>query len=225
MTENQRIKLLRRELRKSQIDFANDLGLKQSTISTLEKDGNKITDNVKKLLMSLYSVNIHWLETGEGQMFVNDVSSPSTNEAIMPSINTIKKGVPYYDVDFIAGFDVMENSQVINPTYYIDFLPFNDADCWLNVTGKSMGPLIAHGDIVALKQVPDWRTFLLEGEIYAVVTFNGFRTIKIIGRDINNTDNYLLIPYNKNGDYHPQPIPKEVITRVYRVKGAIKKFF
>lgn len=87
-----------------------------------------------------------------------------------------------------------------------------------------MGPLIAHGDIVALKHVHNWKRFLLEGEIYAIITDNGFRTIKMIGKGEDN-DHYTLIPYNKGGDYATQPIPKEVITHVFRVKGAIKKFF
>jgi len=141
-----------------------------------------------------------------------------------PSINNEKKGVPYYDVDFIGGFDLVYDSRIINPSFYIDFLPFNDADCWINVTGKSMGPLIAHGDIVALKEVQDWTTFLLEGEIYAVVTKNGFRTIKIIGEG-KDEDHYTLIPYNKSDNYKSQQIPRSVITHVFRVKGAIKKFF
>lgn len=235
MTINQRIKIIRKHYRLTQGVFAEKLGVKQNTISVLEKDGSNVTESIKMILKSSFDININWLETGEGEMIANNLAIDSTKQAVgsnnepyinkLPNLNTDKRGVPYYDIDFVGGFDVMENSQLLNPTYYIDFLPFNDSDCWLNVTGKSMGPLIAHGDIVALKEVHDWKTFLLEGEIYAVVTHNGFRTIKIIGRDVTNNDNYLLIPYNKNGDYHPQPIPKNVITKVYRVKGAIKKFF
>jgi SOS-response transcriptional repressor LexA len=141
-----------------------------------------------------------------------------------PSINREKQGVPYFDIDFVGGFDLVFNSNQVKPSFYIDFLPFNDADYWVNVSGKSMGPLIAHGDIVALKEVADWKRFLLEGEIYAIITDNGFRTIKMIGKGPDK-DHYMLIPYNKGGDYQPQEIPKQVITHVFRVKGAIKKFF
>lgn len=148
----------------------------------------------------------------------------SGNNLSNPSINSQNKGVPYYDIDFVGGFDLVFNNNQVNPAFYIDFLPFNDADYWVNVSGKSMGPLIAHGDIVALKKVEDWQTFLLEGEIYAVITNNGFRTIKMIGQGVDK-DHYTLIPYNKSGDYKPQQIPKYVITHIFRVKGAIKKFF
>jgi len=144
-------------------------------------------------------------------------------KGISPSLNSGKNGVPYYDVDFIGGFDLVFNNQIVAPSYYIDFLPFNDSDCWLNVTGKSMGPLIAHGDIVALKELKDWKNFLLFGEIYAVVTPE-YRTIKILSKG-DDSNHFTLIPYNKSDEYSSQPIPKEIITHIFRVKGAIKKFF
>ena len=145
-------------------------------------------------------------------------------EGLIPSTNMENKGVPYYDVDFMGGFDLVFNDQAVQPSFYIDFLPFNDCDCWINVSGKSMGPLIAHGDIVGLKIVDNWRRFLLEGEIYAVITDNGFRTIKMLGAGPDK-DHYTLIPYNKSEEYKPQVIPKDVITHIFRVKGNIKKFF
>jgi len=154
--------------------------------------------------------------------YTENSTFPLTKE--LPTTNTKKQGVPYYDIDFMGGFDLVFNSQQVQPSFYIDFLPFNDCDCWINVTGKSMGPLIAHGDIVSLKRVPDWQRFLLEGEIYGVVTDNGFRTIKMIGAGPDK-EHYTLIPYNKSDEYKPQVIPKEVITHIFRVKGNIKKFF
>ncbi|SFE56204.1 hypothetical protein SAMN03003324_00901 [Pedobacter antarcticus] len=148
----------------------------------------------------------------------------SFRDTLNPSINSDRKGVPYYDIDFVGGFDLVFNGGQVNPAFYIDFLPFNDADYWVNVSGNSMGPLIAHGDLVALKKVDSWQEFLLEGEIYAVITNNGFRTIKMIGAG-KDDEHYMLIPYNKGADYANQSIPKKVITHVFRVKGAIKKFF
>lgn len=146
------------------------------------------------------------------------------NGGAIPTANNDNKGVPYYDIDFMGGFDMIFNDQQVQPSFYIDFLPFNDCDCWINVTGKSMGPLIAHGDIVGLKKVDNWKRFLLEGEIYAIITDNGFRTIKMIGAG-HDKDHYTLIPYNKSEEYKPQTIPKDVITHIFRVKGNIKKFF
>lgn len=102
-------------------------------------------------------------------------------------------------------------------------MPYNDVDCWVNVTGKSMSPFISHGDIVALKKVENWREFLLFGEIYAVVT-NEFRTIKIIGKS-EIVKHFKLIPYSKSPEFSEQDLPIKLINHIYRVKGSLKKFF
>jgi len=152
-------------------------------------------------------------------------STVNESEILMLSEPTLSqsKGAPYYDVDFIGGFDVVMNNQSVKPTFYIDFPGFNDVDCWINITGKSMSPFISHGDIVALKRLSNWNEFLLFGEIYAVVS-DEFRTIKIIGKS-EKDDCFKLIPYSKSPEFSEQDIPKSIIKEVYRVKGSLKKFF
>lgn len=134
-----------------------------------------------------------------------------------------KHGVPYYDVDFQGGLGFIENDQTVSPSFYIDFPPYNDSDCWINVTGKSMSPFISHGDIAALKQLRDWKEFITFGEIYAIYT-SEHRTIKIVTAG-NDKDHFKLIPYNKSPEFVEQEIPKHLIKAMFRVNGAIKKFF
>ena len=128
------------------------------------------------------------------------------------------KGRPYYNVDFRLGFDIMTNDQTTNPDYMIDFPPYNDCDCWCNAHGNSMYPTIASGDIVALKHIED-HSYLINGEIYAIVTSNGLRTIKRI-RDNGTT--FTLMADNK--EVGNQDIPKELVTHAYLVRGTIKMF-
>ena len=203
-------------------DIANDLGVSPAFISKLT-NGKPIGLEFAKKISNFYGFTLSFVTSGERNE-QGGVRSEEIEINNNPSINKENKGVPYFDIDFVGGFDLVFNNNQVKPAFYIDFLPFNDADYWVNVSGKSMGPLIAHGDLVAIKIVEDWKTFLLEGEIYAVITGNGFRTIKMIGAG-KDEDHYTLIPYNKSGDYKPQSIPKHVITHVFRVKGAIKKFF
>lgn len=211
MTISERIKALRELKNLNKAQLGRMIGVSGAAVGQYEAG----TSHPKpQVLLKLNKVL--------GFDFINDRPITESNTFQKPSINEDRRGVPYYDVDFIGGYDLLINDQTVNPLYYIDFFPYNDADCWLNVTGKSMGPLIAHGDIVALKEVQGWQEFLLEGEIYAIVTKNGFRTIKIIGPG-PDSDHYMLEPYNK--EYKPQPIPKKIITRIFRVKGALKKFF
>lgn len=145
-------------------------------------------------------------------MFLSQQSNPIINYTT---------GVPYYNVDFIGGFDLVLNDQTINPEYLIDFKLYNEATCWCNVTGHSMEPEIAHGDMIALKKIEDF-SFIPFGEVYAIVTTNEMRTIKRIG-PATNPENYSLIPTNKSPEYGIQELPKRMIRHIYHVLGCMKR--
>lgn len=132
------------------------------------------------------------------------------------------QGKPYYNVDFLGGFDIILNDQTINPEYLIDFRKYDDADCWCNISGHSMEPLISNGDIIAIKQLYDWDEFLLYGEVYGIIT-NDMRTVKIVTQSDKGDDYFRLVPVNKSGEYQPQDLPKKLITHVFRVLGCTKK--
>jgi len=138
------------------------------------------------------------------------------------AINQKGIGVPYYDVDFKSGFDIVENDQTLLPAHFINFPHYSKADCWVNVTGHSMEPLINHGDIIAIRKLEDWNTYILPGEIYAIVT-DEYRTIKYV-RVSEKGDEYLrLVPENKN--YDEKNIPKKIVRSVYQLLGCAKKIF
>lgn len=67
-----RLKELRKELGLSQTEFANRLGLTQSTIALLEHGKTPITDKHIKPICSVFNVNENWFKTGEGHMFSED---------------------------------------------------------------------------------------------------------------------------------------------------------
>lgn len=132
---------------------------------------------------------------------------------------TNPQGVPYYDVDFIGGFDEMINDQTVKPDNIIAIPGYSRAQYWVNVTGHSMEPAINHGDIVALREV---RVEDIQfGEIYAIV-MDGFRTIKTIRK--SRSKSYLrFVPTNP--DYDAQEFEISRIIKVYEVLGSIKRFF
>lgn len=132
------------------------------------------------------------------------------------------QGKPYYNVDFLGGFDIILNDQTVNPEYLIDFKKYEDADCWCNISGHSMEPLISNGDIIALKQLHDWREFLLSGEVYGIVT-KDMRTVKIVTTSQKGDDYIRLVPVNKSEEYQPQDIPVKLITHMFQVLGCMKK--
>ena len=164
-----------------------------------------------------FRVRKGWLCDGEGQKF----RAPDEFLETIPArrIYNVRIGRPYYNVDFEMGFDAMENDQTTNPDYLIDFQPYNKCDFWCNARGDSMSPTISNGDVIAIKEVRDAKSCLINDEIYAIVTTNDMRTIKRV-RD--NGDTITLIPDNK--DYSEQSIPKDMILKVYKVMGSVKTF-
>lgn len=197
----------------SKADFARKVGEKPQTVSNWVVRDNGI--NVLNKVMEVFpQVNKDWLMTGHGDMIKSNKNNTE------PQIN-FTKGVPYYNVDFIGGFDIVLNDQTISPEYLIDFRKYNEATCWCNVTGHSMEPEITHGDIIALKKIED-KSFLPLGEVYAIVTTNGMRTIKRLGPS-NDPKCYTLVPTNKSPEYGIQELPKDMIEHIFQVLGCMKR--
>ena len=72
MSINQRLKDLRKFTGLSQYDFGSRIGLKQGAISKLEQEGGTVVDQNKHIICDKFQVSLHWLETGEGDMFTPD---------------------------------------------------------------------------------------------------------------------------------------------------------
>lgn len=83
-----------------------------------------------------------------------------------------------------------------------------------------MEPLISNGDIIALRKIEDWQTYMLYGEVYGIMT-DEWRTVKRV-RKASNPNYIILEPINK--DYDEQEIPKSIIRGVWQVLGSVKKF-
>ena len=155
-----------------------------------------------------------WLLTGRGAILKQDnvVNAPTISN--VPSV-----GTPYYDVDFIGGFNEISNDQTTIPATNIVVRGFEKADLWCNVTGHSMEPKINHGDIIALHQCT--LSDIQYGEIYAVV-LDTIRTIKILRKSPDPTK-LRFIPINT--DFDEQEFDKSRIVNVFEVIGGISKFF
>lgn len=153
-----------------------------------------------------------WILTGEGEMLEADrkVVKGYSND-----------GVPYYAVDFLAGFDLVVNDQTRNPDGYVSFPNIRGAQCWVDISGKSMSPLIDPGDVIAIKKLEDWPVNILYGEVYALVT-EQYRTVKRVRR--SEQEGYIrLVPENR--DFDPQDIPISSVVAIYQVLGCAKKLF
>ena len=195
------------------------------TRGILQQNNGISEDNIARFLAYAPDVNIEWLLTSKGSMIKDgstdiQISNDTTTSSMPTTSMNPGIGTPYYDVDFIGGFDEVFNSQVNIPATNIVIRGFEKASLWCNVTGHSMEPKINHGDIIALHQCT--LNDIQYGEIYAVV-LDTIRTIKILRRS-PNPDKLRFIPINTN-DYDEQEFDKSRIINVFEVIGSISKFF
>ena len=199
-------------------DFLVKAGLSPSFITGI---GRGIGRGAKEKIQKTYpSLNVVWLDTGEGDMLKAD--SKEEEYELHPRI-TEDKGRPYYDVDFLGGYGEFADDPASAPvTYMIDYPPYNkEGVFYMNVRGDSMSPEINSGDLVALRPIEAWYDFLLLGKVYAIVTLSGQRTIKRLRRG-SDSEHYTLEPINPA--YESQEIPKTQIERVFEVLGGIRRY-
>lgn len=206
-------------------DFYSTTGISDSNFKGKNLSSQLGGDAIVKVLTSYPELSADWLLTGAGSMLKDDLNGIQTADEANPSTLPTTSmnpsiGTPYYDVDFIGGFDEVFNSQVNIPTTNIVIRGFEKASLWCNVTGHSMEPKINHGDIIALRQCT--LNDIQYGEIYAVV-LDTIRTIKILRRS-PDPDKLRFIPINTE-DYDEQEFDKSRIMNVFEVIGSISKFF
>ena len=133
-------------------------GLSVGLIGKAKVSGKGMSSmNIEKILLAYPELSADWLLTGAGSMLKDDLNGIQTADEANPSTLPTTSmnpsvGTPYYDVDFIGGFDEVFNSQVNIPATNIVIRGFEKASLWCNVTGHSMEPKINHGDIIALRQ-------------------------------------------------------------------------
>ena len=202
------------------------IGASKGVLSRAINNGTDIQAKWLSIIVENYPrYSTGWLLTGAGSMLKDDLNGIKTideaNPSFMPTTSMNPSvGTPYYDVDFIGGFDEVFNSQVNIPATNIVIRGFEKASLGCNVTGHSMEPKINHGDIIALRQCT--LNDIQYGEIYAVV-LDTIRTIKILRRS-PDPSKLRFIPINTE-DYDEQEFDKSRIMNVFEVIGSISKFF
>ena len=68
-TIGERLKALRKELKRTQIDFGGRIAVSQGHLTAMENGKRDVTDKTVKVICMEFNVNEEWLRTGEGEMF------------------------------------------------------------------------------------------------------------------------------------------------------------
>ena len=126
MTQNERVKEVRKTLGLTLEKFGDRLGIKKAAVSKIEKGENSLTDANIKAICREYSVDYMWLTTGEGEMFVEtDDDFFERIDRIMAGENETRKNMIkmllYASDDDIKAFDRLVD-------YYISLRAENKKD-------------------------------------------------------------------------------------------------
>jgi hypothetical protein len=211
----------------------------------LDKVKNIGSDKIDKILNSFPEVDSEWLISGHGDMIkkpnnLDLVKNHLKNESESLSYKTDSeilvvnegselygnKKVPYYDLDFTSGFLEVENNQQTVPSSYISHPFFAGCDMVVRNSGQSMAKVIAHGDAIGLVRLNNWRDFFPFGEIYAIVTSDRYRMIKVITKG-ENENSYTLISKptdSKKHEFPDQQIKKDSILYLFKVQASSHLF-
>ena len=110
MTQNERVKEVRKTLGLTLEKFGDRLGIKKAAVSKIEKGENSLTDANIKAICREFSVDYMWLTTGEEEMFVEtDDDFFERIDRIMAGENETRKNMIkmllYASDDDIKAFD------------------------------------------------------------------------------------------------------------------------
>lgn len=192
----------------SQKAFCEKIGASNTFINSMRRSvGHEKLFRIKSEFPDL---SINWLLYGDGEMLNSQ----------LPAVDVGGKQIPFFDVEFEGGYDVMVNDQTRTAASFINVPYETRATHACRITGRSMQPDIYSGDVILLQYIEDF-SWLPLGDIYAIVTTNDMRTVKRLARS-ENDENYLLVP--SNAEYQAQELPKRLIRNVFRVVGTIRMF-
>ena len=114
MAENQRLKFVRKILNKTQVEFASSIGLTQAGYSDIERGKNNVSGKVKILLKREHNVNIGWLESGDGEMFLpigenQDAKEQQLILTLQLKIEKLQEEVNYLSIEKMQYLETIKN--------------------------------------------------------------------------------------------------------------------
>lgn len=94
MTQNERVREVRKALGLTLEKFGERIGIKKAAVSKIEKGENALTEQNLKSICREFGCDYIWLTTGEGEMFVeNDDDFMERIDRIMAGENETRKNI------------------------------------------------------------------------------------------------------------------------------------
>jgi SOS-response transcriptional repressor LexA len=209
-----RIKELRDKFKLTQEGFGLKIGVKQGNVADWERGRSSPALEAMQNIVKVYNVNLNWLLTGNGPMFLPLVVSEPLQKEIKQKVfdfvrnelNLLEEETPSHSEngDFwylplqgeIAAGSPLPFNFDSDPIKHIPIaksqLPNPNICDVFRVNGDSMEPKIEHSDIVVIRREQDW--WLCDNKVIAVRTPDGLTLKKLVVDFVNNSA--CLIPFN-----------------------------
>lgn len=114
MTQNERVKEIRKTLGLTLEKFGDRLGLKKNAISQIETGKNSLTEQNAKAICREFGVDYIWLTTGDGEMFVE------TDDNIVEVIDRIMIGENEFHKNLFKTFARLDEDELLALEHVID---------------------------------------------------------------------------------------------------------
>jgi len=218
-TIGDRIAYLIKTMEMKDYEFANKFQISRASLIRY-KQNERYPDPGFLIQVSKERINLHWLLTGQGSMYVKDefeafiknqnksINKSNNQKAQLQIINPAKAIQNLTDEDTsrtitlpivgdIAAGSPIEITNQYDMSGQIElpraFLPGNPNNYIVfQVNGRSMEPVISHSDIVIIKSNPNWE--MANNQVAAVRTSDGV-TLKKVQID-HQRQQIILQPFN-----------------------------
>lgn len=213
---NKRIKEIISLEKLSDTQFANKIGVPQTTVSNIFKRDSDVKSSLLNRILDVYPyVSPTWLLRGMGEMYLQD-------NAVMLSAETTG-GIPFYDhaiecgtpADFDACIEADKaDGKIMLPNIQGDFALVAHGDSMVDVEHPDRS--IPSGAIVVLRKI-DEITFIRWGEVYALATRDGFVIKRIMPLDSDNIECHSF----NGSEFPPFQMRKSDIVGMARVIAVV----
>ena len=220
-----RLKQIRLKSGLSQTSFAEQFGLAQTTYGPYETGKRSVPDELKQQLSQRFNVNLHWLITGQGEMYVGGNTGASacnerSNEGAVsrqPLALRDSVEVPMLDLKLSAGMGdewglgSPTGESIYVPKRVARRYPSNSVFVGALVDGDSMEPTLHDGEPVVFVKG------FVKGDGIYVLAVNGELFVKRL--EFNRILNRLRI-ISDNPKYPPTELGMDALEGV-RILGKV----
>lgn len=212
MTDKESVKdrliLFLKHLNMGQTAFEEQVGLSRGFISNTKKSIG--SENILKISSRYPEISIEWLVSGRGAMLKETNALPDPIE-----------GIPLIPVDAIAGLgkgDIAGIKYEDCSRYYVPEFSERGVEFLIRVSGSSMYPKYANGDILACKKIHEV-LFIQWGKVYVIESKTQGPLVK---RLFEHDDEFVQCVSDNKEHYPPFLLPKSDIRSLSIVVGVIR---